>query len=695
MSQKLFFLVLIVFFFERYYSYQIGVGISDITGPTGIGFYGYAIDKQIGNGILFRLFSRAYIIEEEKKRIVFVNADLWSGQESIKSGVIKELKKIYGDLYTFENLCFSSIHQHSGPGGYSFGALYNIANFGVVKSVVQAHNNMKKGKIFYNEGKLHHANINRSPGSYFKNPESERRKYKDGNTDKTMRILKFVDIQNKPLGVIAWFSVHAASLPSSNKLISGDNKGFASYLFERKVNSEIYENYQPGNNSFIASFPEAPSGDSSANTGGAFCPNGDECEYHSDCEGKAYNCLGRGPTNDTMKNMKIIGGKQFEKAYELFNSASLEVKGSIDFVHNFVEMSKVKIKNEYLKNSTNEKLCLPAFGPGFFAGTTDGVSGLNVAQGIQEVPEYLNLFGKFVSEPSNDQVQCQLPKTTILNLDLSEPYPWIPKYTPVQLLKIGQIFIFAVSTELTTMSARRLTKNLKKSLIEKKLIGKEAKVILTTVANGYTHYTTTPEEFTKFRYEGASTLFGNYQLNAFHQELDNLIQFMVENKKPKVESYQIQKETENLKIFSTHTGFQKFTDSFDSVVHKFIYKFLPKKSKAERKFGSLKLSPKVKYQFGEIVKIQFVGNHLRIGFQKFDTLMTVEKKNKNQKWDVIKTDAHIETKIYEESLNGCYLITLEWEITSDITPGIYRVTYFGMDEKIKTFVNSPEFEVQK
>ena len=103
--------------------------------------------------------------------MIYVNTDLWSAQESIKIGVMKELKKKYGDLYTYENFCLSAIHQHSGPGGYSFGALYNIATLGfssvsydiivkgVVNSVIQAHENVVEGKIYYNEGKLYGANI--------------------------------------------------------------------------------------------------------------------------------------------------------------------------------------------------------------------------------------------------------------------------------------------------------------------------------------------------------------------------------------------------------------------------------------------------------------------------------------------------------------------------------------------------------
>lgn len=51
-----------------------------------------------------------------------------------------------------------------------------------------------------------------------------------------MQILKLVDTEGNPLGVISWFAVHCTSMNNTNRLISGDNKGYASYLFEQHMN---------------------------------------------------------------------------------------------------------------------------------------------------------------------------------------------------------------------------------------------------------------------------------------------------------------------------------------------------------------------------------------------------------------------------------------------------------------------------
>ena len=40
----------------------------------------------------------------------------------------------------------------------------------------------------------------------------------------------------QPLGVINWFAVHPTSMNNTNHLVSSDNVGYASILFEKRVN---------------------------------------------------------------------------------------------------------------------------------------------------------------------------------------------------------------------------------------------------------------------------------------------------------------------------------------------------------------------------------------------------------------------------------------------------------------------------
>jgi neutral ceramidase len=101
-------------------SYRIGSGISDITGPVAqVMMMGYAVMGQTGEGILQRLWSRAFIVEDDfQNRIVFVNTDTQSMGDIIKKRVVENLQKKYGLIYTEKNLMISSTHSHSGMGGY-------------------------------------------------------------------------------------------------------------------------------------------------------------------------------------------------------------------------------------------------------------------------------------------------------------------------------------------------------------------------------------------------------------------------------------------------------------------------------------------------------------------------------------------------------------------------------------------------
>ncbi len=99
-----------------------------------------------------------------------------------------------------------------------------------------------------------------------------------------MQTLRFVDSSGKPLGMASWFAVHGTSMNNTNKLISGDNKGYAALRFEEDYNGHL----GVGRGPFVAIFGQANEGDSSPNTKGARClDTGEPCDFvHSTCNGK-------------------------------------------------------------------------------------------------------------------------------------------------------------------------------------------------------------------------------------------------------------------------------------------------------------------------------------------------------------------------------------------------------------------------
>lgn len=52
-----------------------------------------------------------------------------------------------------------------------------------------------------------------------------------------MTQLKLVSTEGTGLGVINWYAVHGTSMNSSNCLVTSDNVGYASVLFEKHMNN--------------------------------------------------------------------------------------------------------------------------------------------------------------------------------------------------------------------------------------------------------------------------------------------------------------------------------------------------------------------------------------------------------------------------------------------------------------------------
>jgi neutral ceramidase len=95
----------------------------------------------------------------------------------------------------------------------------------VCVDLLSAYNKLERGTIDSASEFLMNSNINRSPSSYLLNPQSERDEYADqGDTDKTMLMLKFMSSHNKPLGALNWFAVHGTSMNNTNQ-VRGASRG--------------------------------------------------------------------------------------------------------------------------------------------------------------------------------------------------------------------------------------------------------------------------------------------------------------------------------------------------------------------------------------------------------------------------------------------------------------------------------------
>ena len=632
---------------SRMMDLNIGIGKCDITGPCAeLGFLGYFDFEQTGLGIHSRLFSRAFVIEDlsSGKNVVIVCADMAFCSQSVQQAVIEKLKNHFGNLYTEKNVLISATHTHSGPGGYSHYLIYNGSmlgfnkqNFnciveGIFQSIVRAHGNKTKGTIFIAKGDVEDCGNNRSIKAYCNNPAAERNQY-PASEYKEMTLIKFVKENGDAMGSLNWFAVHPTNMGQKNRLISGDNKGYAEELFEKEKG-------------VISAFANSCSGDISPNV-----------KYKGPPDG----------VHDFERTIEC-GKKQYEKAVELFDSATEELEGNLDYRQTYVDMSHCVISRI---SGPNDRTWPAAFGLSVTAGSSEDSIGFPIwpegttRENVQDDPNLIrkaiSRFLPFIFElerPSSldkEYIDGHAEKPILIALGLAKVrgIPLVPSIMPLQLIKLGSLVIIAHPGEMTTMAGRRMRKTVLDIL---ESIGVKHSVVA-ALAGAYTGYTTTREEYAKQHYEGASTLFGPWTLDAYLQEHAKLADAIKNNT-----------------LVDPGPEPPDVSDSLISSPQPGVW-FDDKPWNLE--FGDVKKQVRSSYQPGEKVEVSFYGAHPNNDLRIEDTYLRVEKLSSDQ-WETAYTDKDFYTYFrWEREGLAKSIITIEWNIPLDQIPGIYRIRYFG------------------
>ncbi|XP_043782555.1 neutral ceramidase-like isoform X2 [Cervus elaphus] len=623
--------------FQNFSGYHIGVGRADCTGQVSdINLMGYSKTGQYARGILTRLYSRAFIMAEPdgSNRAVFVSIDI---------GMVSQRLRL--------------------------------------ESIEIAHTNMKPGKIFINKGTVDGAQINRSPTSYLRNPQSERARY-SSNTDKEMVLLKMVDLNGEELGLISWFAIHPVSMKNTNHLVNSDNVGYASYLFEQEKN----KGYLPGEGPYVAAFASSNLGDVSPNVLGPHCTNtGESCENaNSSCPiGGPSMCVAEGPGQDMFESTQIIGRIIYDKAKELYESASQEVTGPLASAHQWVNMTDVTV---WLNSTHTAKTCKPALGYSFAAGTIDGFGTLNFTQGMVEGNSFWDtLRDQVLGKPSEEIKECHKPKPVLLHTgELLKPHPWHPDIVDVQIVTLGFLAITAIPGEFTTMSGRRLRQAVGEEFEAYGMLNMT--VVISGLCNVYTHYITTYEEYQAQRYEAASTIYGPHTLSAYIQLFRVLAKAIA---------------TGTVANLSSGPEPPFFEELMSPLIPNIVDR-VP----LGRTFGDILLPANSTYRVGEVVEVTFVGANPKNSAENrtHQTFLTVEKyEATSATWQIMHNDASWETRFYwHKGLLGLSNATIQWHIPDTTQPGTYRIRYFGHSRKqdslkpavLLSFESSPSvFEV--
>ncbi|KAJ7591365.1 Neutral/alkaline nonlysosomal ceramidase [Mycena floridula] len=664
--------------------YLLGLGTGDITGPVvETNMMGYASLAQTDTGLHMRQRSRAFIVADANapsSRIVFINADIAMGDTGVRRSIVSQLSSQFPGLYGDSNIAFVGTHQHSGVGGYLENLLPQITSLGYVKqtadaivagtvlAVNRAHNSLAPGKLSVGNTTILGANINRSPSAYLANPAEERARYQF-DQDKDMTVLRFDDTTGKARGLLSFFPVHGTSLYENNTLVSADNKGMAAFLYEASVEPTA----MPGNATFVAGFTQSNVGDTSPNTLGAFCESpgqpydGMACEFnHSTCGGTVQDCHGRGPgfrISDFESN-RIIGDLQFKGAQTIMSGPLAAVSGTVRSVHVYLNMANHTFT---LPNGTSVQTCPAALGFSFAGGTTDGPGAADFVQGdnssMPQNPFWELVKGVVTPLPSAAQVACQDPKPILLNTGYAHtPYEWSPATVDIQMLRVGNFVMLIMPGELTTMSGRRIREAIRAKLISSGILGNEAYVVVAGPANTYAHYVSSKEEYSVQRYEGASTIFGQFTLDAYIDKYSSLVPFLANTVPSATPASDPPPAEQTSKAISLQTGVV-----FDA-------------APIGKRFGQILTDVlTTTYHAGDTVSAKWVGANPRNNLRLEGTFITVDQLVSGQ-WKTVRSDSHPST-IYrwvrESTILGTSSVNASWTIEAGTAAGTYRLSYFG------------------
>ena len=450
--------------------------------------------------------------------------------------------------------------------------------------------------------------------------------------------------------MINWFATHNTSMTNENRLISSDNKGYAGYHWERLVcGGDYLSDTSP---EFVAAFAQTNAGDMSPNLN--LRP-------------------GSGPTDNQFENTRIIGTRQYEAAAKLLAGADTPVLGGIDARFTYVDMSSVEVSPKFTGDGRTHRTGKPAPGAAALAGAwADGIGFKGFREGRNPAWDALSAHVFYRISPRLKDSQS--PKGIVLTAGaLNRVLPIVAQHLPLQLLRIGQLYLIGVPGEVTIAAGLRLRRTVAA------IVGADlTNVLVAGYSNGYMHYVTTPEEYDAQQYEGGSTLFGRWELPALQQTIATLAVAMRDGTAvplgplPPDLSGRHQRPKRPARADVPVSG---------------------------RQFGDVLAPPRGAYRPGEQVSVEFVGANPNNDFHHGSTYLEIQR-HVGSDWLTIADDGDWSTKFHwRRTDRAASTVAITWDIPEDIPSGQYRIGYHG-DRRTDTAAlqafhsATPAFEVR-
>ncbi len=707
---------------------KVGAVKVDITGPITDISTGYNSVGDLMEGLLTRLYARAFVIDNGDTPVAFVSAELVHMTESIKPGVISKLKADGYAQFSEENVMLTATHCHSSTSNTSWFELYDLINGvpgyddesykiivkGIAEAIEQAYDGRVSGTASLVYENTNISASNRSADAFLTNKNVADYGYEvdeDGTFsyetglkaaenayNHEMAGIILTDSAGTDIGFFNFFGSHGTSNGIDNTLVASDHKGYAALKVEEEMGD-----------GFVAAFAQADSGDTSPNAV-------NESDYH-----EAFLRPDELYGTDAIENQIIHGREEAEAALQLINSA-VRTPLTGDFAVNYtaVDFSDITVDLNYVGDyympyddlsAGYVKTSEPCIGAGIIAGDEEGAPVDNAAEGAvrhqfvwnEETGSYeriacdftmIDLKGlQYLFKPlwptamkilqSDGYDEAQAEKVVCLAVG-----KLMQKAQPLQIMRLGSVAIAGVPFELTYEQANRTRAVLEETLDSAGV----TKVIIATHANAYSQYVTTREEYAAQHYEGSTCLFGPWSGAALTQELDKLAQGLVSGEKADKGAALMQ--TTPFKL--VYTAAAVATPTID-----------------RKNYGRLMDDVrKPSYTKGEWVTAQFsAANPRHVSILTLNDSELVEKytymevqKLVDGNWVTVLTDTDPYTTInFENTVRYGWTATVGWLLKDDdLESGTYKLVYNGIAKRlvraklsyIPFSVESNEFEVK-
>lgn len=485
---------------------RAGAAQTDITPPQiGYDMGGWTRADRKVNGQQTRLSSKALVLERGGRKVALVAAELFM----IPGGLQNHVAEAVADLgYDRSTVLLSATHTHAGPSGF---ANYPTLNTGspnlsmiltnpaslrslldpvkadrqlytflvqqIAASIRDADAALKPAVAGWGERQLLGVTKNRSLEAHLanhgikKSPRSGRPADDPEGADHTidpnvdvLRVDQVIDGRRVPIGAWSQFADHGTVVPSETRAYSGDHHAAATRVFERTVRDEA----------------GVPAGQPVVNVYG----NGAEGDQSAGLDARGYAAA------------EAVGRKEATSMLAAWRDAGARLSATPELD---VRWTQTCFCGQRVEGGVVARQGFP--GVPFVTGSEEGRG-----------PLY------DVTKTPLEGVRAPIELVAGHGHKAIVPVGQFPRAVPLMAVRVGDRVIASLPGEPTKEAGARV----KAAVLARTAAAGVQKVVISGLTNEYINYITTPEEYDRQHYEGASTMYGRLELNLLKGSLADL-----------------------------------------------------------------------------------------------------------------------------------------------------------------------------